>query len=66
VYRYEHTKIREEKKQEVIEKVEEKKLMIKTASGKEEAYDEERVRANLMKAVKGYEDVIDVEGIMGS
>ena len=64
VYRYEHHKIREEKKQEVIEKVEEKRLMIKTAAGKEEPYAEEKVRANLMKAVKGHEDVIDVEGIM--
>jgi ribonucleoside-diphosphate reductase alpha chain len=65
VYRYEHTKIREEKKQEVIEKVEEKRLMIKSANGREEAYDEARVRANLMRAVKGYEDVFDVEGVMG-
>ncbi|MGE5540669.1 MAG: ribonucleoside-diphosphate reductase subunit alpha [Bacillota bacterium] len=64
VYRYEHTKKREEKKQEVIQKVEEKKLAIKTASGKEEAYDEEKVRANLLKAVKGHEDAVDVEGIM--
>lgn len=64
VYRYEHTKIREEKKQEVIEKVEEKRLMIKTASGHEEAYDEERVRQNLLKAVKGYEGAVDVDGIM--
>ena len=64
VYRYEHTKIREEKKQEVIEKVEEKRLMIKTASGHEEAYDEERVRQNLLKAVKGHESAIDVDGIM--
>lgn len=64
VYRYEHTKKREEKQQEIIEKVEEKRLMITTAAGKQEAYDEERVKANLMKAVKGYEDVIDTEGIM--
>jgi ribonucleoside-diphosphate reductase alpha chain len=64
VYRYEHTKIREEKKQEIIEKVEEKKLMIKTATGKEEAYDEARVRQNLLRAVKGYESVVNVEEIM--
>ncbi len=64
VYRYEHTKIREEKKQEIIEKVEEKRLMIKTAAGKEEAYDEARVRQNLLKAVKGHEDAVDVEGVM--
>lgn len=64
VYRYEHTKIREEKKQELIEKIEEKKLTIKTASGKDEAFDEARVRANLVKAVKGHEDAVDVDGIM--
>ncbi len=64
VYRYEHTKIREEKKQEIIEKVEEKRLMIKTAAGREEAFDEARVKANLIKGVKGYEDVVDIDGIM--
>ena len=64
VYRYEHAKIRAEKKQEVIQKVEEKRLTIKTASGREEAFDEEKVRANLMKFVKGYEDAIDVDGVM--
>lgn len=64
VYRYEHTKIREEKKQEVIQKVEEKKLTIKTASGKDEAFDEARVKANLLKFLKGYEDVVDADGIM--
>ncbi len=61
VYRYEHSKKREEKLQEVIQKVEEKKLTIKTASGKEEAFDESRVRANLVKFVKGD---VDVDHIM--
>ena len=64
VYRYEHTKIRDEKQQEVIEKVEQKKLTIKTASGKDETFDEDKVRANLMKFVKGYENDIDVETVM--
>jgi ribonucleoside-diphosphate reductase alpha chain len=64
VYRYEHAKIRAEKKQEVIQKVEEKKLTIKTASGREENFDAEKVRATFLKFIKGYENDIDVDGVM--
>ncbi|MDB5189468.1 MAG: ribonucleoside-diphosphate reductase, alpha subunit, partial [Parcubacteria group bacterium] len=64
VYRYEHSKKREEKQQEIIQKVEENKLTIKTASGKEESFDEDKVRANLVKFVKGYEGAVDVDNIM--
>ncbi len=65
VYRYEHSKIREEKKQETIQKVEEKKLTIKTAGGHEEAFDADKVRASFVRMIKGYEQDIDVEGVMG-
>ncbi len=47
VYRYEHTKIREEKKQEVLEKIEEQGLMVKTSSGKLEPFSEGRIRQTL-------------------
>lgn len=64
VYRYEHSKIREEKKQETIQKVEEKKLTIKTAGGHEEAFDADKVRASFVRVIKGYEKDIDVENVM--
>ena len=64
VYRYEHSKIREEKKQETIQKVEEKKLTIKTAGGNEEPFDADRVRASFLRMIQGYENVIDIDGVM--
>ncbi|HYF28909.1 MAG TPA: ATP cone domain-containing protein, partial [Candidatus Paceibacterota bacterium] len=64
VYRYEHTKIREEKQQEVLEKIEENALKIKTRSGREIPFSEDSVRKNLARFVKGYEDAIDVETIV--
>lgn len=64
VYRYEHTKIREEKQQEVLELIDENALKIKTRSGRDIPFSEEKVRQNLMRFVKGHEDVVDVEGIL--
>ncbi|MBU1292734.1 ribonucleoside-diphosphate reductase subunit alpha [Patescibacteria group bacterium] len=63
VYRYEHTKIREEKKQETLEKIEEEGLLITTASGKQERFNETKLRQTLAHfAEEGV--TIDVEGIM--
>lgn len=64
VYRYEHTKIREEKKQEVLEKIEESGLMIRTRSGARESFSENKVRATLAQFTKGYEDAVDIEMIV--
>lgn len=64
VYRYEHTKQREEKTRETVQLVEEKKLTIKTAGGHEEAFDGDKVRASFERSIKGYEQVIDVDSVM--
>lgn len=64
VYRYEHTKIREVKKQETVQKIEGNQLMIKTASGREEAFDAEKVRASFIRSIKGYENVVDIDSVM--
>ncbi len=63
VYRYEHTKIREEKQQEVIEQIEESKLKITTSSGALEAYSEAPLRKTLQKFVDEGLNV-DVDAIM--
>lgn len=64
VYRYQHTKIREEKQQEVLEKIEEEGLHITTRSGATEIYSEDPIRKVLAKAIpEGAE--IDVDAIMG-
>ncbi len=64
VYRYEHAKLREEKQQEFLEKIEEKGLMIKTRSGASAVFSEAAVRKTLQGFVKGYEQVVDVEGVL--
>lgn len=64
VYRYEHTKIREEKQQEVLEKIEDNALKIKTRSGRDIPFSEDSVRKNLMRFVKGHEDSVDIEFIL--
>ncbi len=65
VYRYEHAKIREEKKQEVLEKIEENALKVKTRSGKDEPFREDRVRQTLEHFKKEIgSDAINVEAIV--
>ncbi|HEY0947913.1 MAG TPA: ribonucleoside-diphosphate reductase subunit alpha [Candidatus Paceibacterota bacterium] len=65
VYRYEHQKVREEKKQETLEKIEEEGLLIKTASGKEQRFSETKIRQTLEKLAKEIDPaIIDVDGIL--
>jgi len=63
LYRYEHTKVREEKKQEVIEKIEEGALLIEKRDGKKEKFSMEKLKRSLEFAVKGYENVVDADMI---
>jgi ribonucleoside-diphosphate reductase alpha chain len=64
VYRYEHTKIREQKKEEEVAKIEEQGLMIKTRSGNRVPFNESKVRDTLVRFIKGYENDIDVDYVM--
>lgn len=64
VYRYEHAKIRQEEKQEFLEKAEQEGFMVTTKSGKKERYDERKVREKLKQFAHGYEMVIDFEGAL--
>ncbi len=65
VYRYEHTKIREERKQEVLEKIEENALKVMTRSGKLEPFREDRVRQTIQHLVTEIgTDAVDVEHIV--
>ncbi len=65
VYRYEHQKVREEKKQETLEKLEEEGLLIKTASGKDERFNETKIRQTLEKLAKEIDaEILDVEAIL--
>lgn len=62
VYRYEHTKIREEKQQEILEKIEESGLKITTGDGKTEAYSENAMRKTLAKYPEA--DSVDIDAIL--
>jgi ribonucleoside-diphosphate reductase alpha chain len=64
IYRFEHQKKREEKKQETLEKVEEGGLMILKRTGTAERFSIDKVRASIMHVVHGYEKEIDVEQIV--
>lgn len=60
IYRYEHTKIREEKQQEVVQKIEEQKLSVTKRSGKKEYFSEEKIKKTLSYFTKGHEGAVDV------
>lgn len=64
IYRFEHQKIREEKKLETLEKVEEGGLMIVKRDGSQQRFDIAKVRKSLMPVVAGYEKEINVEQIL--
>lgn len=64
VYRYEHQKIREEKKKEVAQKAEEAELLIMKRDGRKEPFSEAKIRATLKRYVKGYESEVDIDGLI--
>lgn len=64
IYRFEHQKIRDEKKAETLEKVEEGGLMIVKANGATQRFDAEKVRKSIMHVVSGYEKEINVDQIV--
>lgn len=65
IYRYEHEKIRVKKQEEIVEKIEDKKLSIIKRSGKKEYFSEAKIKKTLARVTHGYEDVIDVNAILG-
>lgn len=65
IYRYEHDKIREEKKQEVAEKIIENALMVTKRDGTREHFSESKLTRTLLRAAEGLERMIDVPSIIG-
>jgi ribonucleoside-diphosphate reductase alpha chain len=64
IYRYEHDKIREEKKAEVAEKIIENALIITKRDGSTERFSESKLTRTLLRAAEGYDRVIDVPAII--
>ncbi len=64
LYRYEHTKEREEKKKEVLEKLDKNDLMIIKRSGQKEVFSFDKMRRTLGYAVRGLEATVNAEMIL--
>jgi len=64
LYRKEHEKLRQEKKQEILQKLEEKTLYVVKRSGKKEKFDERKLRKTISFAIKGYEGMVDATAII--
>lgn len=64
IYRYEHTKVRQVKKEEVAKKIEEGGLYIVKRSGQKELFSDAKLRAVVAEYAKGYEDVINVDTVV--
>jgi ribonucleoside-diphosphate reductase alpha chain len=64
IYRYEHEKIRAEKKQEVAEKIEDNALLISKRDGSKQPFSDAKLTATLLRSAAGYESVIDTPAIV--
>jgi ribonucleoside-diphosphate reductase alpha chain len=64
IYRYEHEKIRQEKKQEIAEKITENALFITKRKGLREHWSEAKLTRTLLHAAEGYERTIDSPAII--
>lgn len=64
LYRKEHEKIRLEKKQETLQKIEEKALYVTKNSGKKEKFDARKLKKTLSWAIRGYEHLVDQDAIL--
>ncbi len=64
IYRYEHAKIREERKQEIVRKIEEHELSVVKRSGKNETFSLEKIRRTLQHHLSGIEQDVDIEAIL--
>jgi ribonucleoside-diphosphate reductase alpha chain len=65
IYRYEHDKARQEKKEEIAEKIQENALLIVKRDGSTERFSEEKLTKTLARAAEGFEDIIDVPSVIG-
>jgi ribonucleoside-diphosphate reductase alpha chain len=63
LYRYEHAKEREEKKKDILRRIEENQIMVVKRSGKSEPFSIEKIRQSLVYAARGYEDSVDIAGL---
>lgn len=64
IYRYEHTKLRQQHREEVAEKIEENALLITKRDGTRAPFSEEKIARSLAYASRGYESIVDSSAIV--
>ena len=64
IYRYEHTKTREEKKKVVLEKIESNDLFVIKRSGKKEKFSSKKLKKSLSWSLAGLEKDVEVDVIV--
>ena len=64
VYRYEHTKVRQEKQKDLLERIERNDLTIVKRAGKTEKFSSRKLRKSLTWAVAGLEDSVNPDLIV--
>ncbi len=64
IYRYEHTKLREEKRQEIAEKISENQLLITKRDGSQENFSETKLGRTLARATEGFERIVDQAAVI--
>lgn len=64
IYRFEHQKMREEKKQETLEKLEEEGIYIVKKNGSRQTFDTNKVRTAIQRVTHGYEKEINIDQIV--
>ncbi len=66
IYRYEHAKVREEKQEETIKKIEERQLLITKRNGEKEIFSIDQVRKTLEYSIMPeYRSDIDIDAVIG-
>jgi ribonucleoside-diphosphate reductase alpha chain len=64
LYRYERAQVREEVKQETLEKIEEGGVYVTKKDGKKEVFSLAKLKKSLSFVVHGYEDIINLDAIV--
>lgn len=64
IYRYEHTKVREEQKKDIKEKLEQNNLFVVKRNGHQEKFSAKKIKHSLTWAIKGLENDVDVDLIV--
>ena len=63
IYRYDHAKDREERKKDVLRRIDEHQLTVVKRSGTSEPFSIEKIKQSIAFAAKGVEDAIDIDAV---